>query len=254
MTYDWIGWTFGAIGIAFGLYTYFVPRNRRNLVYTINPVRTRIAISKKATDLKLFYKNEDLGDVDISAVQIAIWNAGNQSIHKNDILTKPENPKNIIIKTEPQTRILETSIRNSPNEYTGIDVLCTHNSAICGQLIMTWEILEKNDGAAIQIIYVGNPEVKFTVEAKIEDQGLVKYISRNEKDDPPTKQRKLKRDQNIGLVIFFLIVLVSAILEFVTKTWTDFMPIIFGFSCSLFVIISLAMITDIRKPFPPFDF
>ena len=78
--FGWVGFLIGLLGIAIGIYFGLVSRRRRELVFSVNPVRTKVVTSGQATDLKVLYLDEPLGDIDIAAVQLAVWNAGKKAL------------------------------------------------------------------------------------------------------------------------------------------------------------------------------
>ena len=92
------------IGLVVMIVLFFVSQTSRELVYAVNPVRTEVVTMGQATGLQIIHNGVDLGDVDITAAKIAIWNSGKESIRKENIL------KDIIIKTDPSVPILEVSI------------------------------------------------------------------------------------------------------------------------------------------------
>jgi hypothetical protein len=155
--------------MAVAIYFAFSSKKHRELVFSINPIRTRVVIAGQATDLKLLYRDRLLGDVDVTAVQLAIWNAGNESI-------KPEHiRKEIVVVTEPSVPILEATSRNLTAE-TGLSLLESTDSRSSGKVPLSWTILKKNDGASIQLLYLGKAEVDVRIEGLIEGQGHPKKI------------------------------------------------------------------------------
>ncbi len=111
--FGWVGLLVGLVGIAVGLYFGLISRRRRELLFSVNPVRTKVVTSGQATDLKVLYRDESLGDIDITAVQLAIWNAGYESIKKGHVR------KEIVVTTNPQVRILEASVRTGSESSPG---------------------------------------------------------------------------------------------------------------------------------------
>jgi len=103
------GYVIGFLGIAITLYFGIFGVSRRKLRFSQYPIRTTIVKSGEISSLDVFYKNNKLA-TDISAVQIALWNAGNKEIEKNDILEP------IIIYSEPRVQFLEATTKKASRE------------------------------------------------------------------------------------------------------------------------------------------
>jgi len=114
-TSDWLGLVGLVLGLI-GAYLALISIKKRKLVYCLNPVRTRVVTSGQATDLKVVFRNEPLGDTDVSAVQLEIWNAGNESIWEANVL------EDVVIFTNPIVRILEASIRKQSRDVVKFTV------------------------------------------------------------------------------------------------------------------------------------
>lgn len=248
----WLGWgglAIGVIGIAVGLFFGLTARRRRELVYSINPVYTRIVRSRQATDLKVSYRDEPLGDVDVTALQLAIWNAGNISI-------KPEHiRKEIVMTTKPQVRVLEASIRTGSPD-TGFKLSDTIESRAVGRVPVSWEILERNDGVSIQLLYLGTPNVDIIIEGLIEGQGRPKLKATSSSFISPQAHRKALRNQIIWAASSFFVLLVTAVLKFAFKVQgpADIVSLLFIVSAFLLLISLLDLSSKMRERFPPFGF
>ena len=239
---------------------FFISQDERELVYAINPIKTRVAIAGQATGLELLHQGVRLGSVDITAAQVAIWNSGDGSIKKENIL------KGVEISTNPPVRILEASIVKSSRdlEITHFGMLESRESMDQGKVSISWDILEKDDGASIQLIYLGLPEVDIKVEGLIEGVGEIKRVGPRVKIKTPAEQ--FESAKTPWWIIIALIIGVGATTLAVVKTFiidikrkkkhTTFM--IFG----IFIILALWLLVgfslwDIfgKGPMePPFGF
>jgi hypothetical protein len=75
----------GAIVTAIIGFVYWrIKRKKRELVYAINPISTKLVVAGQETKLKVSYDKKPLGNVNITVVQIAIWNTGEETIGKDD--------------------------------------------------------------------------------------------------------------------------------------------------------------------------
>ncbi len=141
---------------------------------------------EQATGLEVTHNRIELGDVDITAAQVAIWNSGDESIRKENIL------KEVVIYTKPSVRILEASISNYSRELDIIKFNITEAPELLeiGEVPVSWSILETGDGATAQLIYLGSTDVQIFVEGSIEGCGDIKRVGREVRIKTPAEQFK----------------------------------------------------------------
>jgi len=245
--FGWVGILVGLVGIAIGVYFGLISRRRRELLFSVNPVRTKVVTSGQATDLKVLYRDESFGDIDITAVQLAIWNAGYESIKKGHVR------KEIVVTTKPQVRILEASVRTGSPD-TGFNLLDSTDSKAKGRVPVSWEILEKNEGASIQLLYVGTPEVDILVEGLIEGQGHAKRIVTSSSLKSPQEHYKARRQQSLWVIISLSVSVVTAILKFAINVQWDLLTMLFVIALFILFLSILSLSSTIRERFPPFWF
>lgn len=256
LNFTWHEWVADCIGLAgiFGtLYFGLKPNKRRKLVYSINPVRTKVVTSGKASNLKVLYHDETFDNVDITAVQLAIWNAGDEGIESGDVLG--DNP--VTITTKPEARVLEAIIRNQPRkDVVKFEIPESKDSWTLGKVPINWKILEQNDAVSLQLIYKGEPDVNIKVEGNIRGRIPIKPV--------PASSRSLKehkkslRENIIGVSISLIVFVLTLILLFVTKTHNDILGEIvsFLFVASLFIgsILFLLLVQTLREKLPPIEY
>jgi hypothetical protein len=168
--------------IVFGYLWFKADQRERDLVYMVNPVRTSVATAGQTTQLTVMHGGRELGDVDITAVQIAIWNAGRESIHKEDVL------EDVLIYTDPPVPILEATVRTKSRDVTEFAYVDDPTLMSQGILPISWRILEHNDGGSIQIIYQGSEGVTVSLRGTIEGMGRPQHISTGIKVESPGEQ------------------------------------------------------------------
>ena len=100
----------------------------------------------EASDLSISHNGKKISG-NVSAAQMAIWNAGKRPIRENDILSP------IVISTGGGQPVLEARIRKTTRPIINFTLDTTRADE--GKLQINWRILEKDDGAVIQLIYVG---------------------------------------------------------------------------------------------------
>jgi len=180
------------MAIVIASYFYNKSQKKRELIYYINPVRSIVLQHGRASNLRVLHNNQEIKS-DVTAVQIAIWNAGNESIRKENILSE------VYIVTEPKVPILEATIRKQSRDI--IEFLFSDSLFPKGIVSLIWKILEKNDGAVIELIYAGSPEVNIFVRGIIEGQSKIVTLKSSEKIKSPSEQIAEQRKQK--LIIFW---------------------------------------------------
>ena len=172
------------LGLIISIILPLVLQAEMELVYAVNPVKTEVVSMGKATGLEVRYNGAELGDVDITATQVAIWNSGDESIRKENIL------KEVVIYTDPPVRILEAYIVKVHRELevTNLNILKSDKLMDNGKICVSWDILEKNDGASIQLIYLGSSDVEIGVNGLIEGCGEIKRVGREIEIKSPAEQ------------------------------------------------------------------
>jgi hypothetical protein len=258
MSYVWVGWILAGISIAWNIYQRYHPRDIRKLVYSVNPVITRIVSSEKASELNISFKDKQLGKKDVSAIQMAVWNEGTLDIRKEDIETPNDSPKELVIRTNPPVNILEAKISHPAKENTGFRIIDSDDNKEKGEIHISWDVLKKNDGASIQILFIGAQKPEISIKGQIHNQNSIPELKREikseEKQNTPTEQRKLRRNQVIALVVLAFIAISSGVSELITNYNWDFLALIFWFSAGLSVILFIAVIATSREASQPFDF
>ena len=102
-------------GIAATVTTFLVMWRYRELAYAVNPSRTAVLRKGEASCLKIFHDKREVTD-DVTAIQIAIWNDGRESIRREHVLSP------ITLVTEPPVRILEATIKKRSREVVGFEL------------------------------------------------------------------------------------------------------------------------------------
>lgn len=180
------GFVIAVIALIVMIVLFFISQTERELVYAVNPVKTKVVTMGQATGLEVIHNRVELGDVDITAAQVAIWNSGDESIRKENVL------KEVVIYTKPSVRILEASISNYSRELDIIkfNIIEAPELLEIGKVPVSWSILETGDGATVQLIYLGSTDVQIFVEGLIEGCGDIKRVGREVKIKTPAEQFK----------------------------------------------------------------
>jgi hypothetical protein len=156
-----IGWLATILGLVLTVYFYIEAKETRQLTYYLNPVKAALVRSGQASRLSTTFDNKPIKG-DITAAQVALWNQGKLAIKKQDML------KPVVLYTENNAPILEATIRKSSRDVTGLSLATEQLQQ--GRVGISWDILERNDGCVIQLIYAGNPDLNLSIDGVIEGQ------------------------------------------------------------------------------------
>lgn len=157
-----IGTTASIIGVILAVIFYIQGRERRKLMFYEQPGKAIIAKAGHSSKIEILIEGKQIKR-DVTAAQVAFWNDGKKSIRPENIL------KPLIIKTKDKIPIVEAKIRKKSREV--IEINLDQSKINEGEIKISWNILEKNDGGIIQIIYLGSPEVAINASSIIEGQG-----------------------------------------------------------------------------------
>jgi hypothetical protein len=166
-----VGSVTSIISLILAVYIWQGEKITPKLTYLINPARAVVVKANQASGLSVSFNNKDI-KTDITAAQIAVWNEGKKVIKSENIL------KPIIIRTGNNSAILEATIIKSSRDV--IKVNLDKSQLQDGIIKVSWNLLELGDGAVIQLIYQGNPDVNISVDGIIEGQRTIKRIITNQ--------------------------------------------------------------------------
>ena len=163
----------------------------RELTFLVNPVRTTVVKAGQASRLKVSLEGRDLTN-DITALQIAFWNAGRRPIRRSEILEP------IVLSTGNDHPILEATLRKSSRQVTHIALGGTRVEH--GDLGVSWDILESADGGVLQLIYEGDASVPLQIRGIVEGQRSI--LVRTPPQRIPTAERG-DASTSIRRILFF---------------------------------------------------
>ena len=131
-----IGSVASLLGLAAAVYLFIASQEERELRYYVHPAKTVVLRIGQASDLEVFHDGKKINS-DLTAAQVIVWNSGEKSIRKDEIL------QSIILRVSDR-KIIESELRSVSRD------VCEFSTAIDseGQLHLDWKILEHNDGAS----------------------------------------------------------------------------------------------------------
>jgi hypothetical protein len=184
------------ISVPLAIYLYFRTLQERAPAYYVSPERTRIIDTTvpAPTELQVLYKGKDLR-ANVSALIVYVWNDGKLPIKAEDVLEP------LKLELDPACQILDArllKVSRSVTKFAKGEVSQTTPNS----LPISFGILEYGDGAAIQIIYAGNPDA----EAKMLGVVIGASQPRAVASTRPSTLRQLHRFRAVAMYVAFFIV------------------------------------------------
>jgi hypothetical protein len=189
-----VGTFTGILGLAALVYSWIVASPPRDLLITSDPP-VAIVRAGQASSVEILYHGEKITN-DVYARQVYVWNAGSDSI-------RPENVLEPIRVMLPHATILETRVTKLRRPLTNI----TAKIDGADKVVLSWNILEHNDGAAIDVIYAAPAASKLQVVGTIEHQRELKVREYQAARDTAVQGWKLSAGYVLfgGMGVLFLI-------------------------------------------------
>lgn len=193
------------VAIPLAVILYIEAKEERDLVYIVHPIRTVVARGERPGDLKIEFMGQPLTNVDVVALQLALWNNGSLNIRPSNVLHPIE------VQLIPPGQILEATITKTSRDIMGFTLSNDREYLRQGRIPISWEILEKGDGVVLQIIYAGPPDTNAKVTGVIEGQASPRRIApsvRKESLKGSNKEFGQLRQNPLGLLLMMLIITV----------------------------------------------
>lgn len=175
------------IGVVLAIYFFVESTDQRELTYFVHPVKSIVVRAGEASELSVTLGEAQIKG-DVTAAQLAFWNAGKEPIRAQHVL------RPFVIRTESNTPILEARVRKESREVVGLEL--DRSRMDQGQLGVSWSILEGGDGGVVQLIFSGGTEVGVSASAVIEGQPEVRSIEFTGEIRPPIEQYAYIAKQN----------------------------------------------------------
>jgi hypothetical protein len=183
-----IGTLASVVSLLVGFVFFYASRERPGLTYFVNPGKAAVVRTGQTSRLAVQFDGAPLSG-DVTAVQVAFWNAGKKPIRMDSVL------RPMVIRTKG-ARILEANVRKTSRDVVGVVIDTAKLGA--GELGIRWNILEANDGGVLQLVYEGSEKVSVEAEAVLVGQRKI------ENDASSGWRRPEHERQWINYVIFFL--------------------------------------------------
>jgi hypothetical protein len=242
------------IGFALSIYFFAASKEVPELTYFVHPAKAAVVRTGQTSNLSVQFDGQNLTG-DVTATQIAFWNAGRKSIRDSGTLQP------LIIRTTNKQRILEASLQKTSRNVVGLK-LDTSRLAM-GEVQIKWNILEQNDGGVLQIVYSGDETVGIDASAVLEGQPTIVRLDYSRTLSTPSEEysnHQRWKGRMEGYIISIMAALVLAILA-----WSKYRRRKLGLSWekhdSLLLLQAAVMVTMAiwslffnAPPGPPFGF
>jgi hypothetical protein len=119
------------------------------------------------------------------------------------------------MSTRPSAPILEVTIPKRTRTLTGFTVDDSERSS--GRVGLKWKILEKNDGAMVQVIHTGPPTTELVVSGLVEGQRAIDRVVLTSSQGTP---RVVSRRSEIVVIVVFCEMFAFALLSVVLMVRT----------------------------------
>ena len=229
------------LNIVFGLP---VLRSRELSLY-VNPTKSTVVKSGQSSDLHVLYKGQSIS-TDVTALQVAIWNQGKESIRPENILAP------VVLSTSPKVPILEARIRHIGRPVSQIDLDTTHLAD--GRVGVSWKILEHNDGAIIQLIVAGPSTVTVGAEGVLEGQSFVKIVSSSEEHQSTVLAEMLAITALLSIGFVFVFRRFMRTIQGRLDRFARLMMLIIFVSGGLNLCVMFMILFMLARMHPPFPF
>jgi hypothetical protein len=233
----------GIIGILLAVYFYSSGRRYRKIIFFEDPIKTEILNQERLTQapIKVYRNNGDEIINDLISVRFYLWNAGTEAIHSNEVL------RDIILSLDNNSsEIIDYRLLKISREVAEISLQRSHIDSL-RSLMLSFSILEKNDGITGQIIYEGSIDSKLSIHGVIE--GIDEF-------SPFYKIQLLRTllDNVIGFIILLLIIVILGVVYYFysklmpkrikSKLLYKVFDVVYGIIFSLFIILAIFFFVD----------
>ena len=178
----------------FFLGIYFQLQTSPKLTFAVKPGRLEVVSDGQSPHLSVRHKGFIVKG-DITSVRVALWNAGRLPIKNTDIL------RPVAIYTNPPVSILVASLK--PFGHTDLTGFRVDTEQLPqGRLLVNWDVLLKEDGAYIDIIYNGPPDIKIAASGIVLGQEKINVYQNQIGFASPLEEYEAERTVNERKLVF----------------------------------------------------
>lgn len=248
-----IGSLASVISVPLAFYFYRASIQAPDVTFHVHPVRASLVKTGQTSQLTVLFNGKQI-DTEITAVQVAIWNAGKTPIRPSDILSP------ITLQTTNGVPILAASIRKTSRPVIALRL--EEGKLAAGTLGVSWDILERNDGGVIQIIYGGPADTQITAVGAVVGQPQVQELKYSADISSPEEQylKTARKNKILGWITLCAGVVFAFLVTYrfierrregsLTKTWLVILPLM----PLIYFVLGALLLYKSQIPGPPFGF
>ena len=203
------------IGIVLSIYLYRASQIKPILTFGVHPLKTELQRPDYDKELGFVYQGKLVDSASITAVQVAIWNAGTKSIRETDVLE----PFHLVMPDA--AAILSVRVKKMSRPICGFECVNNQTDYLSGKCLLKWRILEPDDGVVLQVIYAGSARHDPTLEGVVEGQKtgiVVDHYDIGQDKQTITSQMSSYRVGGIVLILMVFVTLMMFAKSLQTKT------------------------------------
>ena len=202
------GWLITALSVVLAVYFYQQTQVFPELSYLVSPSRTTVFKKGETSRVTILIDSQKVQN-DVSSMKVGIWNRGNKPIKMEDVL------KRVTIKIDTNHPIYDAKIVKQVRDVSNMRLDLT--SQKLGLIGLSWDILEKDDGGVVQIVYGGNDDFNPDLEGIIIGQPKINKFEIKMKPQPSQNEQMRFTFANILGALFMIFVLGGAVYIFVKE-------------------------------------
>jgi hypothetical protein len=161
------------IAVAIGYYFYWLSKREKRPVFASRNVVIVQNAKQTFPSLQVHYRGYGNDLDNLSATIIAVWNAGNETIHSSDITSA----KPLAIKAAADgVKLLGASVIQLNNPASRAACTFTKNS---NEALLTFEYLDPGNGMVVEVLHTGTSQGALRVEGTFKGCGDIRNHARN---------------------------------------------------------------------------
>ena len=163
-----VGWFGGICSIIAIPLAFYLTMGGPNLTYYYSvDDKVKIIGHNEVSQLHIFHDEID-GEIrdELYLIKIRVWNAGKEPIRIQDIRNK------LTINSMPAINILEAKVNDTNGSEVNFQIDTLEKSK--GKIGLLFDVLEKDEGGTIQLLYIGGKEIEFVINGKVIGQDEIK--------------------------------------------------------------------------------
>lgn len=166
----WLAIIFFVLGTAVSWYFYDLSIQRPQLTIVVNSIKSEF---QRPDDphFTFDYDGKPITGNAITAMQVAVWNAGTAPIKADDVLEP------IRIQVSNSCPVVAMVVKKISRKACQFEASVSLEERQQGQIPLKWKILEPGDGAIIEIVYSGDAHQTATLVGTIEGQKELRNIT-----------------------------------------------------------------------------